>query len=69
MSRTVVLVAEMRSRSGVFRLTDFYPLIAETNLSYLLPATRNEILKSAKVLERSVRLLIPSKLQGGGGWY
>nr|MBA3966037.1 glycoside hydrolase family 15 protein [Nitrospirales bacterium] len=63
---TAVLVTEMRSRSGVLRLTDFCPLIAGANLSDHLPATRNEIVRSVKVLEGSVRLLIHIEPRGGG---
>lgn len=63
---TAVLVTEMRSQSGVLRVTDFCPLVCGANLSDHLPATRNEIVRSVKVLEGSVRLLIHIEPRGGG---
>lgn len=62
---TAVLVTEMRCRTGTLGLRDFCPLMAGADLSEDLPATRNELLRSATVLEGSVRLQVIVQPRGG----
>jgi alpha,alpha-trehalase len=63
---TAVLVTEMRSRTGLLRLRDLCPLMAGADLSEDLPATRKELLRSATVLEGTIRLQVMVEPRGGG---
>lgn len=62
---TAVLVTEMRTRTGILHLKDFCPLMAGADLSRDLPATRNELVRSATVVEGTVRLHITIEPRGG----
>lgn len=62
---TAVLITEIRCRTGVVRLRDFCPLKAGADLSEDLLATRSELLRSATVLEGSVRLRVIVRPRGG----
>ena len=55
---TGVLVTEMRSPSGVIRLTDALTLRSGADLSEDVPAGRDELLRSVTVLDGRVRLRV-----------
>jgi GH15 family glucan-1,4-alpha-glucosidase len=62
---TALLVTEMRAPTGLLRLTDVCPLVAGADLSEDVSATRRELLRSATVVEGSVRLTIHLDPRGG----
>ena len=62
---SAVLVTEMRSRTGILRLRDCCPLIAGSNLSENIAATRNELLRSGTVQEGTICLQIHIDPRGG----
>ena len=62
---TAVLVTEMQSSTGRLRLTDCCPLTLGADLSEDVSATRRELLRSATVLEGTVRLQIDIEPRGG----
>jgi GH15 family glucan-1,4-alpha-glucosidase len=62
---TALLVTEMRSSTGLLRVTDLCPLLGGADLSEDIPATRRELLRSATVIEGSVRLQIHIDPYGG----
>jgi GH15 family glucan-1,4-alpha-glucosidase len=64
-SDTGVLVTEMRSRTGLVRLTDALTLRSGADLSEDAPADRSELLRSVTVLDGSVRLRIEIEPRGG----
>ncbi len=60
-----VLVTEMRSASGLVRVTDALTLRSGANLSEGTPVGRSELLRSIKVLQGTVRLHVDFKPKGG----
>ncbi len=60
-----VLVTEMRSRSGLVRVTDALTLRSGADLKEDTPAARGELLRLVSVLEGSVRLRIEIEPRGG----
>lgn len=62
---TGVLITEMRSASGLIRLTDALTLRSGADLSEDAPADRSELLRSITVLNGRVRLQINIKPRGG----
>lgn len=62
---TGVLITEMRSASGLIRLTDALTLRSGADLSEDAPADRSELLRSITVLNGTVRLQIDIKPRGG----
>jgi GH15 family glucan-1,4-alpha-glucosidase len=62
---TGVLITEMRSASGLIRLTDALTLRSGADLSEDAPADRSELLRSITVLNGRVRLQIDIKPRGG----
>jgi alpha,alpha-trehalase len=73
---TAVLVTELRSRTGLVRLTDALTLRTGADLSEVLPANRQELVRVARVVEGDVRLRVTIAPRGGvalerrgGGWH
>ena len=70
---TGVLVTEMRSRSGLVRVTDAFPLRSGAELAEDVPADRRELLRWVQVLDGTVRLAIEvqpwrgMRIEPGGG--
>ncbi|MFP5287465.1 MAG: glycoside hydrolase family 15 protein, partial [Thermoanaerobaculia bacterium] len=62
---TGVLVTEMRSRSGLVRVTDALPLRSGAELAEDVPAGRRELLRWVQVLDGSVRLGVDVQPRGG----
>jgi Nitrile reductase, 7-cyano-7-deazaguanine-reductase N-term len=60
-----VLATELRSRSGVTRITDALTFRVGAELTEEAPAGRGELLRSVRVLEGSVRLRIAIEPRGG----
>ena len=72
---TAVLTTEMRSPSGLVAVTDALALRPGTDLSDDAPAGRRELIRSAVVLDGSVKLVVELDPRGGasahraaGGW-
>lgn len=63
---TAVLTTDLRSDTGLVRVRDCCPLVAGADLSEDVPATRRELLRTATVLEGTVRLQITVSPRGGG---
>ena len=61
---TGVLLTEMRSRSGVVRVTDALTLRSGADLNEDAPAARGELLRSVRVLKGSVRLRVVLEPRG-----
>ena len=73
---TGVLVTELRSPTGIVRVTDALTLRAGADLTEDVPAGRRELLRHARVLEGRVRLRVEVEPHGGaaverrsGGWH
>jgi GH15 family glucan-1,4-alpha-glucosidase len=70
---TGVLVTEMRSRSGLVRVTDALPLRSGAELAEDVPADRRELLRWVQVLDGTVRLSVDvqpwrgMRVEPGGG--
>ncbi len=62
---TALLVTEMRTSTGLLRVTDLCPLLAGSDLSEDVPATRRELLRTATVVEGSIDLTIHVEPRGG----
>lgn len=62
---TALLVTEMRSPTGLLRVTDLCPLVAGADLSEDVSATRRELLRSVTVVEGRIRLTIQVEPRGG----
>jgi GH15 family glucan-1,4-alpha-glucosidase len=62
---TAVLVTELRSTTGVVRITDALTVRPGADLSDDLPAGRNELVRSAVVLSGHVRLRVTVDPRGG----
>jgi alpha,alpha-trehalase len=62
---TAILVTEMRSKTGVVRLTDAMALRSGADLTEDVPAGRRELIRSVKVLRGHVRLRIALEPKGG----
>jgi GH15 family glucan-1,4-alpha-glucosidase len=62
---TAVLVTELRGRTGVVAVTDALALRPGTDLSDDAPAGRHELIRSATVLDGSVRLRVELEPRGG----
>lgn len=62
---TAVLVTEMRSRTGLVRVTDALAVRTGADLTEDVPAGRGELLRSVRVLEGQVRLRIAVQPRGG----
>jgi alpha,alpha-trehalase len=62
---TGVLVTELRSPSGVVRLTDALALRSGADLTDDVPGGRGELVRSAVVLDGSVRLRVELEPRGG----
>jgi alpha,alpha-trehalase len=62
---TAILVTEMRSQTGVVRLTDTMALRSGSDLTEDVSASRRELLRSVKVLRGHVRLRIALEPRGG----
>ena len=60
-----VLITDLQSTTGRVRLTDFCPLISGADLAEDVPATRRELLRSATVIDGTVRLRIDIEPRGG----
>jgi GH15 family glucan-1,4-alpha-glucosidase len=65
-SDTGVLVTEMRSPSGLVRVTDALTIRSGANLAEDAPAGRYELLRSVSVLEGHLVLRIQIEPRGGG---
>ncbi|OIK26029.1 glycoside hydrolase family 15 protein [Streptomyces malaysiense] len=65
-SDTGVLVTELRSRTGLVRLTDALALRSGADLTEDMPAGRAELVRSAVVLDGRVRLRAELEPRGGG---
>lgn len=63
---TGVLTTEMRSPTGVVRVTDALALRSGTDLTDDAPADRAELVRSAVVLDGNVRLRMDLEPRGGG---
>ncbi|WP_416484097.1 glycoside hydrolase family 15 protein [Streptomyces sp. CL12] len=63
---TGVLVTELRSRTGLVRLTDALALRSGADLTDDMPAGRAELVRSAVVLDGRVRLRAELEPRGGG---
>ncbi len=63
---TAVLTTDLRSDTGLVRIRDCCPLVAGADLMEDVPATRRELLRTATVLEGTVRLQINVAPRGGG---
>jgi GH15 family glucan-1,4-alpha-glucosidase len=64
-SDTAVLVTEMRSPTGLLTVTDALALRPGTDLSDDAPAGRQELIRSAVVVDGSVRLRVEIEPRGG----
>jgi GH15 family glucan-1,4-alpha-glucosidase len=70
---TGVLVTEMRTPSGLVRLTDAMTLHAGSDLTEDVPAARHELLRRVEALEGSARMLVEvepwgeARFEPGGG--
>jgi alpha,alpha-trehalase len=64
-SDTGVLVTEMRSSSGLVKITDVLTLRSGTDLTEDAPAGRSELIRMAEVLQGNVRLSIEIEPRGG----
>jgi GH15 family glucan-1,4-alpha-glucosidase len=62
---TAVLITELRGPTGLVALTDALALHPGTDLSEDAPAGRHELIRSAVVLEGSVRLRVELEPRGG----
>ena len=62
---TALLVTEMRTSTGLVRVTDFCPLMAGVDLSEDVPATRRELLRTVTVVEGRIDLTIHIEPRGG----
>src|SRR5262245_13946741 len=62
---TAVLVTELRSPTGVLAVTDALALRPGTDLSDDAPAGRRELIRSAAVLDGTVRVRVEIEPQGG----
>src|SRR5690242_5929822 len=62
---TALLVTELRGRTGVLAVTDALALRPGTDLSDDAPAGRQELIRSAVVLDGSVRVRVEIKPRGG----
>lgn len=62
---TALLVTELRSPTGLLRVTDLCPLVAGADPSEDISATRRELLRSATVVEGSMRLQVHIEPRGG----
>jgi GH15 family glucan-1,4-alpha-glucosidase len=62
---TAVLITELRGPTGLVALTDALALNPGTDLSEDAPAGRHELIRSAVVLEGSVRLRVELEPRGG----
>jgi alpha,alpha-trehalase len=62
---TAVLVTELRSPTGVLAVTDALALYAGTDLTEDAPAGRRELIRSAVVLDGSVRVRVEIEPRGG----
>jgi pentatricopeptide repeat protein len=60
------LTTDLRSDTGLVRVRDCCPLVGGADLSEDVPATRRELLRTATVLEGTVRLQITVAPRGGG---
>jgi GH15 family glucan-1,4-alpha-glucosidase len=65
---TGVLVTEMRSPSGLVRLTDALTLRSGADLSEDVPASRRELLRSVSVLDGYVKLRVEVEPRGVVRW-
>ncbi|MBV9915707.1 MAG: glycoside hydrolase family 15 protein [Solirubrobacterales bacterium] len=63
---TAVLITELRSPTGLVAVTDALALRPGTDLSDDAPAGRRELIRSAVVLDGSVRLRVELEPRGGG---
>jgi GH15 family glucan-1,4-alpha-glucosidase len=63
---TAVLITEMRTPTGLVAITDALVLRPGTDLSDDAPAGRRELVRSAVVLDGSVRLRVELEPRGGG---
>ena len=64
---TGVLVTELRSPTGLVRLTDALALRSGADLTDDVPGGRGELIRSAVVLDGNVRLRVELEPRGGGG--
>ncbi len=62
---TALLVTEMRTSTGLLRVTDLCPLVAGADLSEDVSATRRELLRTATVVEGSIDLTVHLEPRGG----
>jgi GH15 family glucan-1,4-alpha-glucosidase len=62
---TGVLLTEMRTASGLLRVTDALVLRSRADLSDDAPAHRGELVRSAEVLEGSIRVRVDIEPRGG----
>src|SRR5262245_50414032 len=62
---TAVLITELRSRTGLVEVTDALALRPGTDLSDDAPAGHQELIRSARVLDGSVRLRVEFDPRGG----
>jgi hypothetical protein len=62
---TAVLVTDLRSTTGVLAVTDALALRPGTDLSDDAPAGRRELIRSAVVLDGSVRVRVEIEPRGG----
>lgn len=62
---TALLVTEMRTSTGLLRVTDLCPLVAGADLSEDVSATRRELLRTATVVEGSIDLTVHVEPRGG----
>jgi alpha,alpha-trehalase len=63
---TAVLVTELRSATGLLRVTDGLAVRPGTDLSDDAPAGRQELIRSAVVLDGTVRVQVAIEPRGGG---
>jgi GH15 family glucan-1,4-alpha-glucosidase len=63
---SAVLITDMECATGRLRLRDLCPLLSGADLSEDVPATRRELLRTATVLEGTVRLHLEIEPWGGG---
>src|SRR5262249_10276692 len=62
---TAVMVTELRSPTGLLAVTDAFALRPGTDLSDDAPAGRRELIRSATVLDGSVRVRVEIEPRGG----
>ncbi|HYE71996.1 MAG TPA: trehalase-like domain-containing protein, partial [Blastocatellia bacterium] len=65
LDRSAVLVTEMRSRTGLVRVTDALTLRRGADLSENVAAARDELVRHIEVLEGQVKLRVELDLRGG----